>query len=489
MNKPPRLDINLQFPRKFKPAVTTKKRHVIIIGGRGSGKSESLARLMLLKTLKYKWDILCGREYQNSIEDSVHKLLAELSIKLQFPGAIITDKKIRFKSGGSFSFRGFARNPEAVRSAQGFNACWIEEAQNMSQDSLDILLPTIRAKESQLFFTANPMSSGDPFSKMFIVPFKKQLDKDGFYEDKNFLIIVMNWRDNPWHSELEQQRRLAKKTMPRAQYDHIWEGDFNDSVENAIIPAEWFDASVDFHLKKGIKPQGMKIVSHDPSDTGPDAKGLVYRHGIVVLDVQEKTDGDVNEGSDWAIGYAIQHQVDMYAWDADGMGVSLKRDISNAFTGKKVEIRPFRGSERPENPDSLYEPVDMISVSEERSNADTFRNKRAQYYWRLRDRFFKTYRAVTKGENFDPDELISISSEIDCLQKLRSEVCRIPVKPNGTGRIQIMTKVEMKKLKIDSPNLADALMMSMEMPTVVKPVIYAPVSIPEWNRLGYTQGR
>jgi len=90
--------------------------------------------------------------------------------------------------------------------------------------------------------------------------------------------------------------------------------------------------------------------------------------------------------------------------------------------------------------------------------------KRAQYYWRLRDRFYKTFQAVTKGVYIDPDELISLSSDIDCLDQLRAEVCRVPKKPNPNGLIQIMSKADMVKMEIGSPNMADSLMMSMMIP-------------------------
>ncbi len=88
-----------------------------------------------------------------------------------------------------------------------------------------------------------------------------------------------------------------------------------------------------------------------------------------------------------------------------------------------------------------------------------FANLRAQMYWRLRDRIFKTYLAVEKGRYYSPDELISFSSSISELTALRSEICRIPRKPVSSGKIQILSKDEMKKLGIKSPNMADAVMM------------------------------
>jgi len=466
----------VQLPKKLEKVLTTKKRLVVLIGGRGSGKSESVGRILILKVEVEGADILCGREFQASIDDSVHKLLKGLIEKMDGIDAIPKDKKIDFIPKGGFRYKGFARNSSAVRSAQGFKYSWIEEAQDLSQQSLDDLLPTIREGDSQLFFTANPMASNDPFSKRFIVPFKKELDRDGFYEDEMHLIIVMNWRDNPWFPKgLAMEKAWDFKNRSRAEYDHIWEGAFNDSVENSIIKAEWFDAAIDAHVKLGFKPRGVKIVSHDPSDMGPDPKGLVYRHGSVFVDVMEKIDGDVNDGCDWATEYAIQNNVDLFSWDCDGLGVSLKRQVNKDLEGKNIKPIMFKGSEGVVNPSELYQPDARMERQQAKTNKETFKNKRAQYYWRLRDRFYNTYRAIVKKEYVDPDELISVSSEIKCIEQFRSEICRIPRKINGNGFLQIMTKEEMKnKLKIESPNLADSAMMSMEFPRIEEKSVYFP---------------
>lgn len=454
--------IPIEIPEKLIRILDSNARFIVIIGGRGSAKSESVGRIMLMKSQLEGADVLCGREYQNSIDDSVHKLLSELIVKLEIPGAKITEKKIDFDSGGMFRYKGFSHHSAAVRSAQGFKFSWIEEAQDLSKKSIDDLLPTIRATGSQLIFTANPQASNDPFSQRFIVPFKAHLDKFGFYEDETHLVIVMNWRDNPWHGELEKQRLWDYEHMIRAEYDHIWEGHFNDMVENSIIRAEWFDAAIDAHIKLGYEPKGIKVISHDPSDTGKDAKGLCYRHGNVLLGVWERGIGDVNDGCDWATNYAIQVDADLFVWDGDGMGISLKRQVDESLEGKRTDFKIFKGSEGPEKPEEMYLPDDSLEYAQGRKNKDTFRNKRAQFYWKLRDRLYNTYRAVIKGEYIDPDDQISISSKIKCLTQLRSEICRIPKKANGRGMIQIMTKEEMLRIKIASPNLADSVMMSLD---------------------------
>lgn len=451
---------NLQIPEKLLPLVQKHKRFKIIIGGRGSAKSTSVGRIFIMKTETEGADVLCLREFQASIEDSVHKLMKssieELGIQDRFH---ITDQRIQSTETGAVTrYKGAARNSSAIKSAEGFKYSWFEEAQTASASTLEDLIPTIRAEGSELWFTGNPQSSGDPFSQRFIVPYLDELEKNGYYEDDMHLIIVMNHTDNPWFpKELEETRQWDFENLPRAKYDHIWEGKFNDTIDDAIIFPEWFDACVDAHHKLGIKPTGMEVVAHDPSDTGEDTKGLVHRHGMVIKDVLEKESGNINDGADWAIEYAVQKKIDVLTWDCDGMGVGLNKQFTDALTPKRITLDMYKGSYAPRNPMAVFEKIeDRI-----KTNGDSFTNQRAQGYWYLRERMRKTYQAVIKGEYIDPDELISIDGGIALLSSLRSEVCRIPTKNNSYGKIQIMSKPEMKKLGIKSPNLADSLMMAM----------------------------
>lgn len=412
-------------------------------------------------------DVLCGREYQNSIEDSVYKLLKGLIEKLKLKGFKITDKKIDCLTGGGFRFKGFARNSEAVKSAQDFKYSWIEEAQSLSQKSIDDLLPTIRAEGSQLFFTANPQASADPFSQRFIVPYLSDLRTKGYYQDDMHLIIKMNWRDNPWHGVLEQQRLWDLEHLSRAKYDHIWEGEFNDSVEDALILAEWFDACVDAHKKLGFEPVGLRMAAFDPADEGEhsDAKAFALRHGSVVLEVLERAGGNVNEGCDWALGLALNNNIDAFTWDADGIGAGLARDISRAFEGKHTKVAMFKGSEKVDHPEAIFEPDEHTTIQDRKTNKQALKNKRAQYYYELRRRILNTYNAVTKGKYCDPDKMISFSSGITALETLRSELCRLPIKPNPNGLFELYSKPVMKnKFNIASPNCADAVMMLMRQP-------------------------
>ena len=455
---------SLQLPDKLLPFLERPKRFNVLYGGRGSGKSFSVAALMLMAAQTRGAKIAAYREYMNSIDDSVHSLLKQQIETMQLAGFEVQNNQILFNGEVAFKFRGLAKNIESVKSMSGFNLFWLEEGQTISEESLRVVTPTLREENSQLWITANPRSRNDAFSKRFLVPFEHDLNKNGFYEDDLHLIVRVNWDDNPFFpGVLRQEMEYDRENTSAAMFRHVWEGDYYDSVEDALISVEWFEAAIDAHKKLGFKPEGPIIVSHDPSDLGPDAKGYARRQGSIILDVQEKLTGDSNEGMDWALDLARKEGADVFVWDGDGIGLGLRRQVLQALEGTRIQHEMFRGSEGAEDPMLYY------GGDKGRTNKDTFLNRRAQYYWKLRDRFEATWRAVTKGEYINPEELISISSDIEYLDQLRSEVTRIPQKRSNNGKLQVLSKVDMKKkpYQIESPNLADALMMSLYSPKTI----------------------
>lgn len=454
-------DPTIKIPEKLESFVTKKKRFKIALGGRSGGKSFTFGEVFIAEAKDYGHKTLCLREMQNSIEDSVHALLSAGIKRTGYECFDITKAAITIDNDDVFKFKGLARNPDSVKSMYGFKRSWSEEAQSLSHSSITMLTPTIREEDSELWFSLNPGSSADPISQRFLQPFYADLLRDGFYEDDLHLIVWINYKDNPWHSkELEQERAYDQRLLSGAAYNHKWLGHYNDEVDGSIISVEWFNAAIDAHEKLGFKAQGARFVSHDPSDSGDDAKGLAYRHGSVFIDVCENLSNDVNDGCDWSLEYADDINADYYNWDCDGLGVSLRRQVSNFFEDKKVTFEEYRGSHSVDRPNQPYDPE--ASGGRPKSNKETFKNKRSQYYWALRDRFHRTYRAVTLGEYYDPDTLISLSSKIKSMDKLRAEICRIPLQENNNGYIQIMSKKDMKRLhSIESPNMADAMVMSL----------------------------
>ncbi len=443
--------------------------------------SDILVKDMLIENC----NVMCLREFQHSITDSVHPVMKEsITKRLCLKGWTLQENSIRSPNGARTLYIGAARNPESLQSVHGFKKSWFEEAQTASQKSLDTLIPTIlRTEGAECWFTANPQASGDPFSQRFIVPFMAELERNGYYEDDMHMIAVVNWRDNPWWNQAQEDLRQHDYAhMPRAKYDHIWEGKFNDTVDNAIILPEWFDAAIDAHkverLQEVFKPHGARIVSHDPFDDGGDAAGLAVRHGSIIEQIRLKNSGQIDECCDWATGIARQIQADHFIWDGDGMGTGLKRQVSDAFKGTVTEYHLFRGSlsgSGQDHAEKIYMPDDN-DTSKAKKYKDTFKNNRAQYYVELSRRFKNVYDCVVNQKYVNPDDMISLSSEgIDDIVALRSEVCRIPAKDNANGLWQIMSKQEMLKQDIKSPNMADSLMM----------VLYAPAAKTEPIKINF----
>lgn len=472
------------FAEILEPVFLRPKRFIGLIGGRGSGKSIAKGDHGLISMHDLGRNLMCIREFQSSISDSVHALLTDEVSRLELDNFDITDRTIKCHHNNAMArFQGLSRNPESVKSAFGFLDWWIEEAQFLSEKSLRILTPTARKKpkkglpgnqkeveskeinleDVQMVFCANPASSEDPFSQRFIVPFQTELDRDGIYEDDLHLIIKMNWSDNPWFEDsgLDEERLFDLANLPRSTYDWVWEGGYNDNIENGLIKPEWFDACIDSHKKLGMKEFGVTKVTHDPSDLGSDPKAVAIRKGNIITNVMQRTDLDVNEGSDWALGVAINENADHYEWDVGGMGVTLKRDVNSAVDGKRISVHQFNGASSVDMPDAIYEPSGAGNQPNQKTWKEVCKNLRAQCYLKLRDRVYRTFLAVTKGVMTDPDNLLSFSSDCENLKTLRAELCRMPIKPRTDGLFELYTKKEMReKFKVRSPNCADAVMMS-----------------------------
>lgn len=455
------MTVEVQVAEALVPLISVPKRLKIAVGGRGSSKTVAFSDCML-RFCDMGEKILGAREFQNSIDDSVHSSLCSridaLGVGSHFS---VHASDIRSQHDGRIFYKGLARNIGSLKSLDGVNKVWIEEGQYISQESLDVLLPTIRQADSEIWITMNRGKRNDPISKLLQVA-EKDLAKSGYYEDDFMIVVQLNYYDNPWFPDvLEQQRIRDKEILSRAKYLHIWEGHYGDSVENAIIYPDWFDACVDAHKKLGIKPEGVKISATDPSDEGPDDKGYCQRHGIVVKELALMSEGDVHAGCDWAITKALKDTPDIFIWDSDGIGAALKKPISAALGSKKIKLLAFSGASAVESPGKRFDPVDgEFYAPSLKTNKDVFYNRRAQAYWALRDRIYLTYLAVEKGSYQDPANLISFSTECEHLDLLRSELCTIPRRDNGVGKIQIESKQQMKKDGIASPNLADSVMMA-----------------------------
>lgn len=203
----------IELPPVFK-TIWEPYRFKVYKGGRGSSKSHSVARYLIVQSLRSRKRILCAREFQNSIADSVHRLISDL-IESHGLGAYfdIQRNSITSVCGSEFLFYGLARNIDSIKSIEGIDICWVEEGQRVSRASWDKLLPTIRKEGSEIIITYNPEFDTDPTHVDFVTNRKP-----------NSIVCDVNWRDNPWFPDVLNQERLNCKAHDYEKYLHIWEG-------------------------------------------------------------------------------------------------------------------------------------------------------------------------------------------------------------------------------------------------------------------------
>ena len=234
-----------QFPIKLQP-LFKKARYKICYGGRGGAKSWGIARALLIMAARKPLRILCAREFQASIKDSVHKLLSD---QIQALGLTdfyeITQSAIRGYNGSEFSFIGLKNNPTNIKSFEGVDVCWVEEAQTVSRLSWNILIPTIRKEGSEIWISFNPDLETDETYQRFIVS-----------PPKDAIIITINWSDNPWFPETLAQEKDALKARDPEAYEQVWEGMCRQTVDGAIFAKE---------LNQAEREERLTKVPYDPT--------------------------------------------------------------------------------------------------------------------------------------------------------------------------------------------------------------------------------
>jgi len=220
-----------EFPEKlhclFKPA-----RYKILYGGRGGAKSWGVARALLILAAQSPLRILCAREFQTSLKDSVHKLLCDQVQALGLESFFdITQATIRGKNGSEFNFVGLKNNVANVKSYEGVDICWVEEAQTVSRLSWNTLIPTIRKEKSEIWITFNPELETDETYQRFVVS-----------PPEGAIVQKINWSDNPWFPETLRIEKDALKVRDLNAYNTVWEGLCRQTVDGAIFAKEMQEA-------------------------------------------------------------------------------------------------------------------------------------------------------------------------------------------------------------------------------------------------------
>lgn len=288
----------------FEPFIEAH-RYKVAKGGRGSGKSWAIARLLVEAARRQPVRILCARELQNSISDSVIRLLEDTIEREGYSAEFEIQRSMirHLGTNAEFMFYGIKNNPTKIKSLEGIDICWVEEAEAVTKESWDILIPTIRKPFSEIWVSFNPKNILDDTYQRFVVN-----------PPDDICLLTVNYTDNPHFPEVLRLEMEECKRRNPTLYRHIWLGEPVSASDMAIIKREWLEAATDAHKKLGWKAKGAVVSAHDPSDTGPDAKGYASRHGSVVKRIAEGLLMDINEGADWATSLAIEDGADHYLW-------------------------------------------------------------------------------------------------------------------------------------------------------------------------------
>jgi phage terminase large subunit len=242
------MEVNFEFPEKL-GFLFDKSRYKVLYGGRGSGKSWGVARALISIALQRPVRVLCAREFQNSISDSVHALLADQIKSMGLEGFFtIQNTAIYGMNGSEFLFAGLKHNITKIKSFEGVDIAWVEEAQTTSKSSWDVLIPTIRKEGSEIWLTFNPELDTDETYKRFIVN-----------PPSNAIVKKVNWSDNPWFPQVLRDEMEDLKARDMDAYLNVWEGNTRQVLDGAVYANELRKAQEENRIKDVLLDHSVPV--------------------------------------------------------------------------------------------------------------------------------------------------------------------------------------------------------------------------------------
>lgn len=428
-------------------------RNRVLYGGRASSKSWDAAGFATFLAHNYKLRVLCVRQFQNKIEESVYTLLKHQIERfgLRDHFRVLDNKIIGRKSGSEFMFYGLWRSIDEIKSLEGVDILWIEEAHNLTEAQWKILEATIRKAGSQIWVIFNPRLATDFVYKRFVLN-----------PPRNTVVKRINYDENPFLSQTMLDVIDAAKDEDYAEFEHIYLGVPKDDDEGTVIKRSWIMAAIDAHKALGLEPTGRRRLGFDVADSGEDKCATVFAHGFLASWADQWKAGEDELLKSCTRVYQSARERDAeITYDSIGVGASsgAKFEELNVASkpARRVHHTKFNAGGAVWRPDAIY--------SHGTKNKDMFANIKAQAWWMVADRLCNTYNAVRKGQKFEPDELISISSEMLHLNQLIDELSTPKRDYDNTGKVKVESKKDLAKPNrpggpVPSPNLADAFVMA-----------------------------
>lgn len=429
-------------------------RHRVLYGGRASSKSYEFAGMAASLANQYQTRFLCVRRYQNKIKESVYTLIKDQIDRFEMTGFNVMASTIEHANGSEFVFYGIERNTDEIKSFEGADILWIEEAHNLTKEQWQILKPTIRKQGSEIWISFNPKLITDFVYQRFIVS-----------PPADTRVRLINYLENPFLSETARKDIEDLRKEDEEEYQHIYLGLPRSDDGMAVIKRSWLEAAVDAHIKLGIDLSGSRSVGYDVADSGDDKNACAVFNGAICDHVEE-----------WKAPEDELAQSAKRAWSLVSGGRLIYDSIGvGAHTGSTLKeagilngYYKFNAGGSVINPDQLYAP--------KITNKEKFENLKAQAWQDVADRLRNTYNAVNKGMKYKPSELISISSGIEKIERLKTELSSPRKSYSKRGLDMVEPKDQLAKRGIPSPNLADAFIMGA-CPHLVQAAIDKPLPV------------
>ncbi len=393
-------------------------------GGRSSGKSTTVALALVLECSQFETRVLCTREFQNSIAESVKQLLADIIKKYELPGFTILKDIITHKNGSVIWFKGLHEDPEStLKGIEGVDRCWIEEAQFITDHSLDVLLPTIRKNGSTIIFTRNPLTPDDAITRRFVtnpseLTSQRTVSHHTTYRDALEAGILP-----------EEILTQVEESKNNPDYLHIWEGQPVSQATNVLIDWKLLDEAT----RRTPQTEGAFSFGIDVARYGNDRTAVAIVQGLHLVDVVSWRKTSITASADKIQTLFTKYNPTNIKIDDTGLGGGL----TDILKTNHLPITPINYAQKPKQP-NLYP-------------------KTADELW------FDFANQLTN---------ISINPHIRDLPELKQELTTREWHITSRNQREIQKKQDYKQTRqTGSPDLADAVLLAY----------YQPAIMPAWN--------
>jgi phage terminase large subunit len=437
-------------------------------GGRGGGKTKDKVKAVVLEASIRSVRVLVTREFQESISESIkaeiESCIEELDLGHFFK---ITEERIVGLNGSRFVFKGLKKNINNLKSIANVDIVLVEEAENVTENSWDKLLPSIRPESGRAIVIVifNPASELDATWQTWVIntPGRTLLTECNYIDNKYFPAF------------LEAQRLHDEKTLPPKRYRNKWLGIPAGSGGDVIIDQEWIKAARFASRHEDWVKVGPRVVAYDPAGQGKDNHAVTYADGNCVTEVDEwPLSPDLRVATNRALSMARKHGAGEFTYDecggfGDGVSVFARDNIEGISTDDEganfdeldVTITPFNAGDSIAKPEGWDDSKKIKGT--EKTPYETYCNQKAHAHGVVAQQLYNTYRFIELGERgIDFNDMLSLDIEDDAMWKkiMREMSTALWVKSEANSKKKVESKEAMKKRTgQESPNVNDAIIM------------------------------